>query len=51
MLSVSKVSSKGQIVIPRMIREMIGIVEGDRVLVYAKGNIITLRKMRMCCPP
>lgn len=46
MLSVSKVSYKGQIVIPRMIREMIGIVEGDRVLVYAKGNIIILRKAK-----
>jgi AbrB family looped-hinge helix DNA binding protein len=46
LLSVSKVSSKGQIVIPRMIREMIGIVEGDRVLVYAKGNIIILRKAK-----
>jgi len=29
-----------------MIREMIGIVEGDRVLVYAKGNIIILRKAK-----
>jgi len=46
LLSVSKVSYKGQIVIPRMIREMIGIVEGDRVLVYAKGNIIILRKAK-----
>ena len=46
LLSLSKVSSKGQIVIPKTVREKMGIVEGDRVLVYATGNIIVLRKVR-----
>jgi len=46
LLSLSKVSSKGQIVIPKTIREKMGIIEGDRVLVYATGDIIVLRKVR-----
>jgi len=46
LLSLSKVSSKGQIVIPKTIREKMGIVEGDRVLVYATGGIIVLRRVR-----
>jgi len=29
-----------------MVREKMGIVEGDRVLVYAAGNLIVLRKVR-----
>jgi len=46
LLSLSKVSSKGQIVIPKTVREKMGIVEGDRVLVYTTGNIIVLRRVR-----
>jgi len=46
LLSLSKVSSKGQIVIPKTIREKMGIIEGDRVLMYATGDIIVLRKVR-----
>lgn len=46
MLSLSKVSSKGQVVIPKAIREKMGIVEGESVLVYATGNIIVLRRIR-----
>jgi len=29
-----------------MVREQMGIVEGDRVLVYTAGNLIVLRKVR-----
>ena len=45
-LSLGRVSSKGQIVIPKAIRKKMGIVEGDRVLVYATGDIIVLRRVR-----
>lgn len=44
-LSLSKVSSKGQVVIPKEVREKMGITEGDRVLVYATGDIIVLRRV------
>lgn len=46
LLSLSKVSSKGQVVIPKKVREKMGIVEGDRVLVYATGNIVVLRRVK-----
>lgn len=45
-LSLSRVSSKGQVVIPKAIRKRMGIVEGDRILVYATGDIIVLRRVR-----
>jgi len=46
LLSLSKVSSKGQVVIPKAVREKMGIVEGEKILVYATGNIIILRRVR-----
>lgn len=46
MLSISTVSSKGQVVIPKSIREKMGLIEGDRILVYATGDIIVLRRIR-----
>jgi len=46
LLSLSKVSSKGQVVIPKKVREKMGIVEGDRVLVYATGNVVVLRRVK-----
>jgi len=45
-LSISTVSSKGQVVIPKSIREKMGLIEGDRILVYATGDIIVLRRIR-----
>jgi len=46
LLSLSKVSSKGQVVIPKKVREKMGIVEGDMVLVYATGNVVVLRRVK-----
>ncbi len=38
-------SSKGQIVIPKQIREGAGLQAGDRLLLEWEGDRITLRKM------
>ena len=46
-VSVTKVSSKGQVVIPKEIREELGLVEGDRLLAYVvDGRAIVLEKIR-----
>jgi AbrB family looped-hinge helix DNA binding protein len=44
-ISVSQVSSKGQVTIPKDIRESLGITEGDRVLFEVDGSRVTLRKV------
>lgn len=44
-VSVSQVSSKGQVTIPKEIREALGIAEGDRVVFETDGSRVTLRKV------
>ncbi len=44
-ISVSQVSSKGQVTIPKDIRESLGLTEGDRVLFEIDGSRVTLRKV------
>jgi AbrB family looped-hinge helix DNA binding protein len=42
-----KLSSKNQIVIPRDIRDAVGVKAGDRLLVVPRGNtVILMRKPR-----
>lgn len=41
---VTKVSSKGQIVIPKEIRERLGISPGEKIVVLRRGEEIILRK-------
>ena len=45
-VSVTRVSSKGQVVIPKNLKEKLGIKEGDRLLVYAVRDLIVLRKFK-----
>jgi antitoxin PrlF len=40
----SKLSSKGQITVPKEVREKIGAKPGDVVLYEIKGNVVTLRR-------
>ena len=44
-ISVSQVSSKGQVTIPKEIRESLGIAEGDRVVFETEGSRVILRKV------
>ena len=47
MVEFTKVSSKGQIVIPQAIREKLGISEGTAFAVWSNGDEILLRKMEV----
>ncbi|MBW1800728.1 MAG: AbrB/MazE/SpoVT family DNA-binding domain-containing protein [Deltaproteobacteria bacterium] len=38
------VSSKGQIVLPKDVREAIGLKEGDRVCVEVEGDHVSIRR-------
>ncbi len=42
---MTRVSSKGQVVIPGLIREKLGIKSGARLLVFGEGDTIILKKV------
>lgn len=44
-LEMTRVSSKGQIVIPGLIREKLGLKNGSRLLVFGEGDTIILKKV------
>ena len=44
MIDVTKISSKGQIVIPKPIRESLKLMEGDKLIAYARGDLIIFRR-------
>jgi len=45
MIELSKLSSKGQVVIPRSLRLKMGLKEGDRLIMFSSGDLIILRKV------
>lgn len=45
-MSTAKVYSKGQITIPKAVREAAGIGIGDRVVVEARGDEVVVRQAR-----
>jgi AbrB family looped-hinge helix DNA binding protein len=44
-LEMTRVSSKGQVVIPGLIREKLGLTGGSRLLVFGEGDTIILKKI------
>lgn len=44
MKSRMRVGQKGQVVIPKALREETGIKEGSEVLIEAKGGAVTIRR-------
>lgn len=44
-LSVTRTSAKGQVVIPREIREKLGLEKGTLLLTYAAGDRVVLKKL------
>ena len=46
MIDVTKISSKGQVVIPKPIRESLKLREGDRLIAYARGDLIILKRVK-----
>ncbi len=49
-MSVVKVTRKGQITIPKEIREKMSISTGDYLVLEARGNIIIVRKLEPPTP-
>jgi AbrB family looped-hinge helix DNA binding protein len=46
-LGITKVSDKGQIVIPKEVRDSMGLVEGIKLLVISDGDSIILQKVQL----
>lgn len=44
-MQASKLSSKGQVTIPRKIRERLGAKAGDLIAYEIKNNVVTLRRL------
>ncbi|MBC7097503.1 AbrB/MazE/SpoVT family DNA-binding domain-containing protein [Candidatus Bipolaricaulota bacterium] len=47
MLSATKMSTKGQIVIPKQIREALGLKAGDPIVMAMDGDRLILRKITL----
>ena len=45
---LSKISSKGQITLPRKVRQALHLELGDRVLFLVDGEIVTLQPVATC---
>jgi AbrB family looped-hinge helix DNA binding protein len=45
-VEVVRVSSKGQVVIPKGVRSRLGLRKGDRLLAYLKGDLLLIRRVR-----
>jgi len=43
--AITKVSAKGQIVIPKDLRERLNLKEGDTLLVYSTDSMLVIRKV------
>jgi len=46
-IEITRASSRGQIVLPKSIREQIGINSGDFFVVYSDGDTIFIKKLEM----
>ena len=47
MVDLTKISTKGQVVIPRDIREELGIAPGDALQVERVNGVIVLKKLEI----
>ena len=46
-LDLAKVTTKGQVTIPKVIRELLGLKEGSKVLFIKKGDDIVIKTSAM----
>ena len=47
LLETTKLSSKGQVVIPKRLREKLGLEAGDHLVVTLEGDRLILRKLTL----
>ena len=45
MIDVTRISSKGQVVIPKPIRDNLELTEGDNLIAYARGDLIIFKRL------
>ena len=45
-MSIAKISSKGQITIPKEVRKLLKLKPGDRVKIEVKGDFATLKPLK-----
>ena len=45
MIELSKMSSKGQVVIPKTLRQKLNLKEGDKLILFSSGDLLVLRKV------
>jgi len=43
LISTTKMSSKGQVVIPEAVRKKLGLVTGDQFIVVGEGDVLILK--------
>ena len=46
-IEVTRLSSKGQVVLPQTVRRKLRLLEGERFVVVANGDTIVLKKLEM----
>ena len=46
MQRVAKITSKGQITVPREVRQALGVNPGDKIVFEQKGNDVSVRPVR-----
>lgn len=44
-VETTRLSKRGQIVVPKRVRKDLGLAEGDRFLVYGTGDAIVFKKL------
>ena len=44
-MSTSRVSSKGQVTIPKPVRESIGVKPGDAISYEVEGNVVRIKRL------
>ncbi|WP_406678098.1 AbrB/MazE/SpoVT family DNA-binding domain-containing protein [Neomoorella carbonis] len=46
-IEITKLSSRGQVVIPKEIRQLLGWETGDHVAVEVQGDMVILRRLQL----
>lgn len=47
MTEITKISSKGQVVIPRELRKKLGLSDGDSLQIEQVGDLLVLKKINL----